>query len=118
SLQVFDFDQVDKLALFIKDFLVKRLTDALPRANCGKCGCGSCEEFADNFLRGLISLRDCKLLGLKQAELVVDGVKLQLSQYPQQVFADVVSSLVKGLKGVPENFREIDLKIKLSSSTR
>lgn len=113
KIPVYRRDDVQGLAAFVKTLAIKRLSSALPGGDCKKCGCESCGLFADAVLRGVRTLRDCKPLELKQAEVEVDGVKLQLSPYPQQVFADVVSALVGGLKGVPDDFHEVSLRVKV-----
>ncbi|RLE50190.1 MAG: hypothetical protein DRJ31_02245 [Candidatus Methanomethylicota archaeon] len=118
GIPIFSFNNYEEIALFAKNIVAEKLLERMPKANCRRCGYESCQDLVESFLKGKASLKNCKLLQLRQAELEVNGVKIPLSQYPQQVFADVVSSLVKSLKGIPEEVQEINLKIKLSSAPR
>jgi Na+-translocating ferredoxin:NAD+ oxidoreductase RNF subunit RnfB len=62
------------ISYFSKKFEVKkddRLAEviaALPGANCGACGCASCEDFAKKFLTGAVEVNGCKAGGKKTAE--------------------------------------------------
>ena len=41
---------------------VKRIVEALPRKECGMCGCPDCETFAGDVIDGKCNLRDCIFL--------------------------------------------------------
>jgi hypothetical protein len=46
-----------------------------------------------------------------KVELVVDGKRIPLNTFVQKVFCNVVSALISALKGVDEDWKEVEIKL-------
>jgi hypothetical protein len=46
-----------------------------------------------------------------KVELVVDGKRIPLNNFVQKVFCNVVSALISALKGVDENWKEVEIRL-------
>lgn len=45
-------------------------------------------------------------------ELYIDGKKIPLNKYVKSVFLKIILALISTLKGVPESWNEIEIKIR------
>ena len=46
-----------------------------------------------------------------KVELVVDGKRIPLNTFVQKVFCNVVSALISALKGVDEDWKEVEIRL-------
>jgi len=83
----------------------------LPGANCGLCGYSLCKELAENVLYGREDISKCPLA--IDVKLLVNNNAIRLSPYPKSVIKEVILALVRSLKGVPEDIKEVRLEVKL-----
>ena len=49
---------------------------------------------------------------IMEIELVVDGKRIPLNRYVQTVFCNVISALISTLKGVDEEWKSVEIKIR------
>jgi len=109
NFRTFSFDEAEKLAEEIYNDALEQVLNLLPRTDCDMCGLGSCRAFAVKFLRSEKSILECPLK--LDVRLEVDGNLVRLNPYVKKVFSEVLYSLVKTLKGVPEKPRKIVVKV-------
>ncbi|MFQ6075023.1 MAG: molybdopterin-guanine dinucleotide biosynthesis protein B [Candidatus Bathyarchaeia archaeon] len=84
--------------------LVERmiLDEALPGLDCRQCGYDSCASFTQAVLRGEATIRGCKTLSMGEVILSVDGRRVPLAAFPQNIIKNTVWGLVRSLKGIGE----------------
>lgn len=111
GIKVLDYYDTNQVTEFIKRIALNHVISRLPRLNCGMCGRSTCEEFALDFLKGNISIKNCQQLKSKRIKLIVNGNEVPLGSYPSSVFEKVVFALVSTLKGTPEKPKHILLEI-------
>jgi len=89
---------------------VEYVCSQLPGLNCGYCGYSTCREYARAYV--FQSVR--KLCPhIVDVVLRVNGESIPLGPYPKSVIVNVLRALVNTLKGVPENYRSIELRVVL-----
>lgn len=87
------------------------IENKLPGLDCGLCGHETCREMAEKIARGEKELRDCQILGKKQKlELVVDGEKIPLENFPANIIKYGLRGMLETLKGVNKDIQHISLK--------
>ena len=110
--RVFSFSEASEVAREIWVDALNIVYSNLPGANCNVCGLGTCKIFAENVLRGEVTLGECPIKS--KIYLSIDGRVVAINPYTKRVLRDVVVALVKTLKGVPDKPRSIQLSIDLS----
>ena len=104
-----EFDEL--LDYLIKELEINKLTFELPRQDCGKCGFGNCREMAEQIYEGKKELQDCAVLveGLI-LEIRSDDEIVNLNKFAANIIANVISGMVKELKGVKDT-NNIEIKL-------
>ncbi len=77
----------------------ERVYNSLPLLDCEDCGM-TCADFADRVCAGKSVLEDCKHYGKKNICLTVDGKRIPLKRFPAEIFGNVVTAMLKSLRGV------------------
>ncbi len=90
---------------------VGRILPNVPVECCGHCG-SSCEELLAAILRGERSREDCRL-DTAEVELRIDGEKVKIVPFVQDLLRDTLTGLVGNLEGYRRNGRiEISYRAK------
>ncbi len=104
---VLTIQDIGKLATLIAERAGEHLLKQLPGLNCGYCGYSTCRELALSVLKG--SSRACpRVLDVK---LVVDGREVPLNPFVKNVLSSVIEGLLKALKGIPERYTSVEIRI-------
>jgi len=85
--------------------------------DCGFCRHGSCMAMAIAIARGDAKPSECVALN-PLVSLRVNGVEIPLNPFVQEVFANVVSGLVRSLRGAPSRPSDIEVRVKLGPGER
>lgn len=109
DIPVYDFEGiVSKL----KKMLVNSILKRLPGLNCKHCGYDSCLEMAKAITAGEATMKDCQVLATDITALSVDGKKVPLGEFPQQIIRNIVTGILKTLKDVKENPHTVEITVK------
>jgi len=100
-------NNVKKLVDFIEHKVYKILPDFLPEC-CSECGFG-CRELGVRILKGLAKVDDCILTKAK-VKLFVNGRKIGMVPFVQNILKDCIKAFVKNLKGC-EDVKKIELMV-------
>ncbi len=95
---------IKRVERYIEEFnSVYKFYRELPKLDCLKCGF-SCFEMAERIYKGERSLSDCPVITEdSRIEIVVNGAKLPLKQFPAKIIRNTVIALISTLKQVDEN---------------
>ena len=77
---------------------VKNILQKLPGINCGKCG-ATCFELAKKISKGEAKLEDCKSLPSKGLKMEINGMKIRLGDFPEELIINQFRAIAKCLKG-------------------
>lgn len=110
-VKIFGADDAEEFTEFLKTFFVKRLLAELPGKDCGVCGCTTCAEFADAVLRGAKQISNC-VAWSGGVDVWIDNNRISLGSYPQRILRDVTKAMVNTLKGRPEKYKTIEIRIR------
>lgn len=100
----------DLVELVVND-TVEYICSQLPGLNCGYCGYSTCLDYARAYV--FKSVRElCPRI--VDVILRVNGTSIPLGPYPKSIIVNVLRALVNTLKGVPENYKSIELKVVLN----
>lgn len=88
------FGQMRELA----DLVERRVPPVLPGIDCGHCGCKSCREFSLAIISGKKRWEGCPTLQ-ERVTLSVDGRRVFLNPFMQDMIAGVISGVIYPLKG-------------------
>lgn len=94
GLPAFNLGQMRELA----DLVEHRVPPVLPEIDCGHCGFRSCREFALAVLDGRKAWNSCPTLQ-EFTVLRVDGRRVYLNPFIQDLIAGVIQGLLSPLKG-------------------
>lgn len=100
-------DNIEKLVDLIEEKVYDRLPDFPPEC-CDACGF-NCRELGTKILRGEAKREDCKILNT-EVELLVDGNKIQIVPFVEDILANAVLGVVKELEGYKKG-KEIKVTI-------
>jgi molybdopterin-guanine dinucleotide biosynthesis adapter protein len=98
--------QADKLADIVEQKAFAKLPD-LP--HCGECGYESCYEVAKAMVKG--EAKGCILTQKEKVTIEVNGARIPLKEFPQQIIRAMLEGMVGSLEGVPE-IKELKIKLK------
>ncbi|MEM4904049.1 MAG: molybdopterin-guanine dinucleotide biosynthesis protein MobB [Desulfurococcaceae archaeon] len=93
-------DLVEKRAI---DFFYRQT----PQTNCRTCGFASCKELVISYLKG--SAGWCPVVS--GVEVSVDGSSVPLNPFVKNIIKSTIKGILKALKGVPENYRKVNIVI-------
>ena len=80
-------------------------------SHCGECGFESCYGMAKALVKGDGDAKGCALAKKDAVTLEVNGVRIPLKEFPQQIISSMLEGMVSSLEGIPEISR---LKIELA----
>lgn len=100
-------DNIEKLVDLIEEKVYDRLPDFPPEC-CDACGF-NCRELGSRILKGEAKKEDCKILDT-EVELLVDGNKIQIVPFVEDILANAVLGVVKELEGYKKG-KEIKVTI-------
>ena len=106
---VYDFEEVVSA---LKEMLADSIVRELLGLNCKHCGYDSCRDFAKAILRGEATIKDCEVLTTNIATLKVDGKKIPIGKFPQQIIRGVTLGVLDTLKGVRKHPHLIEITVK------
>ncbi|MCS7234113.1 MAG: molybdopterin-guanine dinucleotide biosynthesis protein B [Synergistetes bacterium] len=96
----------------IVDLALNKSFPPLPLLNCGGCGFKDCYDMAKAIFMGERKYSDCVALPSKVI-LKVNGFRIPLKPFVEEIFMVVNAALVNTLKSRPEGIKEIELNIRL-----
>jgi molybdopterin-guanine dinucleotide biosynthesis protein B len=100
--------QAEKLADIVEQKAFAKLPDLL---HCGECGYESCYEMAKAMVRGDAKAKGCVLNEKAALTLEVNGVRIPLKEFPQQIIQSILERMVYSLEGVPD-IKELKVNLK------
>ena len=65
--------------------LLAQVTEALPQANCGACGCAGCREFAMHLIEGKVPVTGCPIGGADLADKLAEILDMQVEHHIPRV---------------------------------
>ncbi len=97
------------------DLIEARTPDILPLLKDGHCGaCGtSCYAVMGNHLTGKGSLSACQAIQKKNTTLSINGQNVQMINYVENTFHDVITAFVSNLKGGEKISAKCKIKIEI-----
>jgi len=95
----------------IVELVEERSYGLLQDLNCRKCGFDSCEEFAQAKVQGLAPEIDCKSQ-FKKALLQVNGKRIPLNPFVQNIIAKTVTGMVDSLDKDSPSLDTIELMVR------
>ncbi|MFQ6130361.1 MAG: molybdopterin-guanine dinucleotide biosynthesis protein B, partial [Candidatus Hadarchaeaceae archaeon] len=104
GLPVFEPEQMKKLA----DLVERRVPPVLPEIDCEHCGYTSCREFGLAVLAGKSRWHGCPTLQ-ERVVLTVDGKRVFLNPFMQNMIAGAIVGILSSLKGAKGE--RIELKV-------
>ena len=79
--------------------------------DCGDCGYETCKDLAKAILNKKESVYKC--VYVDKVTVKVDGKEIQIKEFVQSFIAGTIVGFATKLKEIPNNFKEIELKIKI-----
>jgi len=105
-------EEIEKIVNFVRTFIkIFNIYEKLPKIDCRKCGY-TCWRMAEKIYRGEKTIDDCRSLQ-SNVKLIVNGSEISLNEFVQKLYTNVIIGLVRSLKGVPNNIRDIRIEVKL-----
>jgi len=105
GLPAFDLKHMKRLA----DLVERRVPPVLPGVNCEHCGFKSCQEFALAVLAGKRRWDGCPTLQ-ERVILTVDGRRVFLNPFMQNMMAGAIIGMLSSLKGAKG--KQIELRVR------
>ncbi len=109
NVDVFTMDRIDRVVDLIEQKAIDYLLSQLPAKNCGLCGFSTCRGLVYAYLRGEPAV--CP--HLLDVELKIDNRAIPLNPFVKSVIKNVAVALARSLKGVPKDFRRLEIRISL-----
>ena len=94
-----------------KTSLVKILKK-LGGTDCKDCGYETCQNLAQAILEQKENIYKC--VYVDQVTIKVDGEEIQIIEFVQSFISGTIVGFATRLKNIPNNFKEIEIKIKRS----
>lgn len=107
TVQLFTFNDVERIADLIESRALEFIESQTPKANCRYCGFETCRAFAKAFAMGKTSW--CPVVS--EVRLVVDGKSVPLNPFVKRALRSTIEGFVSSLKGVSEHRRKIIIEI-------
>jgi len=92
--------------------LLEKILKKLGGNDCGDCGYETCEDLAEAILNKTESVYKC--VYVNHVTVKVDGEEIQIKEFVQSFIAGTIVGFATRLKTIPNNFKEIEIKIKRS----
>ncbi len=100
--------QAEALAELVEQKAFLSLPD-LP--HCGECGYESCYGMAKAIVKGDAKAKGCLLTQKEEVTLEVNGVRIPLKEFPQQIIRDTLQGMVSSLEGISE-IKKLKIELK------
>jgi molybdopterin-guanine dinucleotide biosynthesis protein B len=107
DVKALDEEKIDELVKLVEE----RSYGLLQDLNCRKCGFDSCYEFATAKVQGQAPDIDCKSQ-FRQALLQVNGQRIPLNPFVQNIIAKTVTGMVDSLDKDSEPIESIELMVR------
>ncbi|MCW4017113.1 MAG: molybdopterin-guanine dinucleotide biosynthesis protein B [Candidatus Bathyarchaeota archaeon] len=87
----------------LADLVEQKAFDKLPDLpHCGECEYESCYELAKALVRGDAKADGCVLAKKKRFILEVNGVRIPLKAFPEQIFQSTLEGMIESLEFIPK----------------
>lgn len=96
-----------KLAEFLEARILEFTIKQSGQLNCQMCGYPTCRDFAIAYLKGKTNW--CPVIS--SVEIKVNGVPIVLNPFVKNIIKHTVIGMLRSLKGVPEQIKEISINI-------
>ncbi|MEM0031522.1 MAG: molybdopterin-guanine dinucleotide biosynthesis protein B [Desulfurococcaceae archaeon] len=96
-----------KLAEFLETRMLEFTIKQSGQLNCQICGYPTCRDFAVAYLKGKTNW--CPVVS--SVEVKVNGVSIVLNPFVKNIVKHTVIGMLRSLKGVPEQIKEISINI-------
>jgi molybdopterin-guanine dinucleotide biosynthesis protein B len=80
-------------------------------SHCGECGYETCYELAKAIVRGDAEAKDCVLQSKRVVSLEVNGSRIPLKEFPEEMIKRTVEGMVSSLNGV-QDVRELKIELR------
>jgi molybdopterin-guanine dinucleotide biosynthesis protein B len=107
DVKTLDEQKIDELVQLVEE----RSYGLLQDLNCRKCGFDSCYEFATAKVQGQAPDIDCKSQ-FKQALLQVNGQRIPLNPFVQNIISKTVTGMIDSLDKDSESIESIELMVR------
>ncbi|MHA1799132.1 MAG: (Fe-S)-binding protein [Candidatus Helarchaeota archaeon] len=91
---------------------VDEILKSLGQKDCGQCGYESCKDLAKAIFEDKESIYKC--VHVDKVQVKVDGKEIKVKEFVQSFISGTIIGFATRLKGIPENFKEIEIKIQRS----
>jgi ArsR family metal-binding transcriptional regulator len=91
---------------------LEKILKKLGEKDCKDCGYETCKALAKAILEQKESIYKC--VYVDNVTIKVDGKEIQIKEFVQSFISGAVVGFATKLKGIPSNFKEIEIKIKRS----
>jgi len=99
--------EAEKLADLVEQKAFAKLPD-LP--HCGECGYATCYDLAKAMVKGEPNANGCTLTKKEVVILEVNGVRLPLKEFPQQIIQSTVEGMILSLGEIP-NIKTLKIEL-------
>ena len=91
---------------------LKKISKKLGGTDCQDCGYETCEALAQAILEQKEDIYKC--VYVDQVTIKVDGREIKIVEFVQSFISGTIVGFATKLKDIPNNFKEIEIKIKRS----
>jgi molybdopterin-guanine dinucleotide biosynthesis protein B len=100
--------EAKKLADIVEVKAFAKLPDL---SHCGECGYESCYELAKAIVKGDAATKNCVLRSKRAFRLDVNGSRVPLKEFPEEIIKRTIEGMVSSLDGV-QDIRELKIELK------
>jgi molybdopterin-guanine dinucleotide biosynthesis protein B len=79
--------------------------------HCGECGYASCYEMAKAIVKGDAAAKNCFLQSKGELRLEVNGCRIPLKEFPENIIKRMLEGMVSSLDGV-QDIRELKIELR------
>lgn len=106
GLIAFDEERMDDMIEFVE----RSSIPPLPNMNCKLCGY-SCGEMAKLMALGRKRMEDCKILSSRKVDVRINGRRMNLVPFLEDILRDVILGVLRNLKGYEER-GDVEVRIR------
>ena len=88
---------------------VQQILENLGNKDCKQCGYETCLDLAKEIVKGNENRSKC--VYINTVTLLVDGKKIENKEFVQNFIAGTIIGMLSTLKGIPANFKQMEIKI-------
>ncbi|MCE5213873.1 MAG: molybdopterin-guanine dinucleotide biosynthesis protein B [Methanobacterium sp.] len=117
NVDVFKISPEEVISL--ADLIEKRTYGLISDNDCGNCGYETCQEMAQNIIKGNITEEKCKMKKLNELELFIDDKMIPLNPFVQDILKRSIMGMISTLKtDNTENQEKVELLIRNGKSNK